>query len=76
MKGEAMEDVRFEDLMFGVLIAVVAGVSLLVALIELRRKPERRDPEIAAISGGFAVFLGIAALVLCTGWINYLPLPR
>jgi hypothetical protein len=28
------------------------------------------------MSGGLAVMLALCSLVLCTGWINILPLPK
>lgn len=71
-----MDEVRLEDLYFGVVVGLVAAVSVVVALAELRRRERPRDSEVLMLSTGFAVFCGVAALVLCTGWVNLLPLPR
>ena len=71
-----MDSVRAEDLIFGVPVAGVAVVSLMIALLEVRRSTQTRDPEVISIAGGFALFCGLCALVLCTGLINLIPEPR
>lgn len=71
-----MNGVRLEDLIYGVLLAAVAAVALIVVLVELSRRSTARDPEVISIGGGFALMCAIFSLVLCTGWINILPLPR
>jgi hypothetical protein len=71
-----MDSVRLEDLLFGVPVAGVAMVSLVIALLEVRRDSTSRDPEVISIAGGFALFCGLCALVLCTGWVNFIPEPR
>jgi heme A synthase len=63
---------RIEDLLFGTLLALIALVSVLIALHSARR----RDGEAVRMSGGLAVMLALCSLVLCTGWINILPLPK
>jgi uncharacterized membrane protein (UPF0136 family) len=67
-----VDAVRLEDLGFGILLAVVAAAALLIAL-NARRS---RDREAVSMSAGFGAMLGFLALVLCTGWVNILPLPR
>lgn len=67
-----MPGYRFEDLLYGGLLAVVALISLVIALLSVRR----RDTEAARMSIGFAVGLGLCSLVLSTGWVNILPLPH
>jgi predicted Co/Zn/Cd cation transporter (cation efflux family) len=71
-----MDGVRLEDTIYGVLLAVVAAVALIVVLVELSRRSTTRDSEVISISGGFALMCAIFSLVLLTGWINILPLPR
>jgi hypothetical protein len=63
---------RIEDLLFGTVLALVTLVSVLIALHGARR----RDSEAVRMSGGLAIMLGLCSLVLCTGWINVLPLPK
>jgi hypothetical protein len=67
-----MPGYRFEDLLYGGLLAVVALVSLIVALASARRN----DGEAVRMSLGFTIMLGLCSLVLCTGWVNILPLPH
>lgn len=71
-----MDPARFEGLIFGSVLAVVAFISLCVMLAELRRRGAARDTEILSMSGGFALFNAICAVVLITGWIELLPLPK
>lgn len=67
-----MDPSRAEQLIFGIILAVVAAASLLFALLGARL----RDREALTMGTGFGVAMGFLALVLCTGWVNYLPLPR
>ena len=71
-----MNPARYEGLYYGVVLALVAFGSLCVMLLELRRKGDARDREILSMSGGFALFCGIFALVLITGWVDLLPLSK
>jgi hypothetical protein len=71
-----MNPARYEGLYYGVVLALVAFGSLCVMLLELRRKGDARDGEIVSMSGGFALFCGIFALVLITGWVDLLPLSK
>jgi hypothetical protein len=67
-----MDAVRLEDLGLGIFFALVAAAALLIAL-NARRS---RDREAVTMSAGFGAMIGFFALVLCTGWVNILPLPR
>jgi hypothetical protein len=65
-----------DGLIYGSLLAVVAIISILITLAELRRKKEARDGEILHMTAGFALFCAIFSLVLLTGWVDLLPLPQ
>ena len=67
-----MESVRVEDLVFGIVLAVGAAILLTVAL----KSVWLHDREAMQMSGGLGLALGFFALILCTGWINVLPLPK
>jgi uncharacterized membrane protein YvlD (DUF360 family) len=67
-----VDSVRAEDLTLGIFLAVVAAIALLIALTARRH----RDREGVVLSAGFGVAIGVCALVLCTGWVTILPLPR
>jgi hypothetical protein len=71
-----MTPAQVDDLIYGSLLALVAIISILITLAELRRKPDTRDGEIMHMTAGFALFCGIFAVVLITGWVNLLPLPH
>jgi hypothetical protein len=65
-----------DGLIYGSLLAVVAIISILITLAELRRKKDTRDGEIVHMSAGFALFCAIFSVVLLTGWVDFLPLPQ
>ncbi|GEL17338.1 hypothetical protein [Pseudonocardia asaccharolytica] len=67
-----MDPSRAEQLVFGILLAVIALLSLLFALVGARI----RDREALMMGAGFGAVMGFLALVLCTGWVNLLPLPH
>jgi Na+/proline symporter len=69
---KTMDPVLLEDLIFGVFLAVLALVSIVVAVKSARN----RDREGINMGLGFGIMCGFFALVLCTGWVNVLPLPR
>jgi hypothetical protein len=71
-----MDEIQLENTIYGSVLALVAFVSLVIVLAELRRGAAGRDREVISISGGFALMCAIFALVLMTGWVDYLPLPR
>ncbi|HEX4356170.1 MAG TPA: hypothetical protein VH141_01515 [Pseudonocardia sp.] len=71
-----MSPAQVDDLIYGSLLAVVAIISILITLAELRRKRENRDGEILHMTAGFALFCAIFSAVLLTGWVNLLPLPH
>jgi hypothetical protein len=71
-----MSPARLDGLISGALLAVVAIISIGIALVELRRKADTRDGEIISMSSGFALFCAIFAVVLITGWVDLLPLPH
>jgi tetrahydromethanopterin S-methyltransferase subunit F len=71
-----MNPARMDGLIYGILLAVVAIISILITLAELRRKKEARDGEILHMTAGFALFCAIFAVVLLTGWVDLLPLPQ
>jgi hypothetical protein len=71
-----MSPARMDGLIYGSLLAVVAIISILITLAELRRKKEARDGEILHMTAGFALFCAIFAVVLLTGWVDLLPLPQ
>ncbi|HEY2095074.1 MAG: hypothetical protein QOC67_4879 [Pseudonocardiales bacterium] len=71
-----MSPARMDGLIYGSLLAVVAIISILITLAELRRKKEARDGEILHMTAGFALFCAIFSLVLLTGWVDLLPLPQ
>jgi hypothetical protein len=67
-----VDSVRLEDLSLGIFLAVVAATALIIALNAGRH----HDREAVTMSAGFGAMIGFLALVLCTGWVNILPLPR
>lgn len=67
-----MDSVRAEDLVFGVVLAVCAAVLLTIAVTNVFQ----RDREAVQMSGGLGLAFGFFALILCTGWVNVLPLPK
>jgi hypothetical protein len=71
-----MSPARMDGLIYGSLLAVVAIISILITLAELRRKKETRDGEILHMTAGFALFCAIFSVVLLTGWVDLLPLPQ
>ncbi|MDT7623924.1 MAG: hypothetical protein QOF99_4825 [Pseudonocardiales bacterium] len=71
-----MSPARMDGLIYGSLLAVVAIISILITLAELRRKKEARDGEILHMTAGFALFCAIFSVVLLTGWVDLLPLPQ
>lgn len=66
-----MSAVRIEDLIFGLLLALVALVCIVIAVRSVRS----RDREALSMSAGLGTMCAIFSLVLCTGWVNILPLP-
>jgi len=71
-----MNEIQLENTIYGSLLGLVGFVALVIVLAELGRGAATRDREIVSISGGFALMCAIFALVLLTGWVDYLPLPR
>ncbi|MFC5995801.1 hypothetical protein ACFQE5_16445 [Pseudonocardia hispaniensis] len=67
-----MDPSRAEQLVFGIVLAVVAAASLVFALVGARI----HDREALTMGVGFGAAMGFLALVLCTGWVNLLPLPH
>jgi cytochrome bd-type quinol oxidase subunit 1 len=67
-----MPGYRFEDILYGGLLVLVALVMIVVALVSLRRD----DREAVRMSLSFTAILAVCALVLITGWVNILPLPH
>jgi hypothetical protein len=67
-----MDSVRIEDLIFGIPLAVAAVVLLVIAIASV----VQRDREAIMISAGVGVMFGFLSLMLCTGWVNILPLPK
>ncbi|HEY2205305.1 MAG TPA: hypothetical protein VGH99_12615 [Pseudonocardia sp.] len=70
-----MDPTRVEDLLYGGVLAVVTVIALIVVVAELARGA-RRDREIISATGGFAALIGVCAIVLCTGLVDLLPLPK
>ncbi len=66
-----MDSVRVEDLIYGLFLAFLAVVSVYIALKSARSG----DREALGMSVGFAIMCGFFSLILCTGWVNVLPLP-
>jgi hypothetical protein len=67
-----MDSVRLEDLVFGVVLALGAAVLLIVAV----KSVWRHDAEAVKIAGGVGLMFALFSLILCTGWVNVLPLPK
>lgn len=64
--------VQLEDLILGIPLAVIAVISLLIALHSRRGQ----DREAMTMTAGFGAGIGLCALVLCTGWVDLLALSR